>query len=898
MARQIFTSSAALQDYLLQEAHPSILTLVPHQRLARQVWRRQRQQCLEQSLAAWEPLPLTTLGHWWADLYQALWPPEALASPLKRLACWRRALKAGPALEGLSPDLSWALALDEAQALLSRHQLLSLEPGPQDSPLVAWRRRLMGIFQEIIREEGCLTPGELPVYLHNALERGKTPLPQKLLVVGLETSAPVEEAWLKAVARRIPVVRLQVKGNPDAVKEALVLPDRTREVEWAAARLLELAAEGVPLHRLALTSLDLDHYQPDLRRVLAELLGPAEDAGGWAYNFSQGPVLAETPLWQAALLPLKFATAGELREDLVSLLLSPYYRIFQAHQRSLPLWDRVFRDRRVERGWEALSRAAAQSQEAGDALEVQAGLDRAWQSLPPTSAHGRAWAAWLRQVWRLLGFPHALDDEETRQWSRLDGLLRELEAALGAETLTGSEFREWLSLAAREELLPGEGVQDAGLQFMGLLEMRGLDFDRVLCLGLNAGVFPPPPRPLPLLSPAEKQQVLGGTYQSQHRFAQELFDTLLGTAPRITLTRPRAVDQEEGVATSMFLGEWHEETISPLSQPQPAWLRSPAIRAAFAAPLSPGPQPEEASPVSLALPEEVSLTQAQTGLNCPCRFLLEVLLEIRELAEIEAGLPPAERGDRLHKVLARFAADFNKILETQKIWGDEEWDQAKTLLADTARRLLSDRQDDLHWQAELERWLGDEGLLWVWLRREQERFHQGWRWLVLEERFEGLKGPNWPFSLKGRIDRIDSHRDEGLILWDYKTGKIPKPKEVFDDGEEFQLPGYLAAVRQGKVASAQGEAPLKAGFICLKSAREKDLHHEDFSQRSGEWEQVVANWSKRLTALGERLAAGDFRPEPFPAPAGKEKGACQYCPHALICGFLSPEAEADEEEGE
>ena len=53
MAQQPFPTSSALQDYLLLEARPGTLTLVPHQRLARQVWHRQRLKALEQGLAAW-----------------------------------------------------------------------------------------------------------------------------------------------------------------------------------------------------------------------------------------------------------------------------------------------------------------------------------------------------------------------------------------------------------------------------------------------------------------------------------------------------------------------------------------------------------------------------------------------------------------------------------------------------------------------------------------------------------------------------------------------------------------------------------------------------------------------------------------------------------------------------
>ena len=42
-----FSSAAALQDYLLQEAGPGTLVIVPHQRLAQQLWQRQRRAQLQ-----------------------------------------------------------------------------------------------------------------------------------------------------------------------------------------------------------------------------------------------------------------------------------------------------------------------------------------------------------------------------------------------------------------------------------------------------------------------------------------------------------------------------------------------------------------------------------------------------------------------------------------------------------------------------------------------------------------------------------------------------------------------------------------------------------------------------------------------------------------------------------
>ena len=74
------------------------------------------------------------------------------------------------------------------------------------------------------------------------------------------------------------------------------------------------------------------------------------------------------------------------------------------------------------------------------------------------------------------------------------------------------------------------------------------------------------------------------------------------------------------------------------------------------------------------------------------------------------------------------------------------------------------------------------------------------------------KGQGWPFTLKGRLDRLDYHPENGdLIVWDYKTGEIPGAKKVFEEREEFQLPGYLLAVKQGRVEVAKGGRRLGPG---------------------------------------------------------------------------------------
>ena len=84
-ATRFFPTGAALQDYLLEHAGPDTLALLPHQRLAHHIRHRQRLAALAAGRAAWEPLALFTLNAWWSELFQGLWPKEALASPLVTL---------------------------------------------------------------------------------------------------------------------------------------------------------------------------------------------------------------------------------------------------------------------------------------------------------------------------------------------------------------------------------------------------------------------------------------------------------------------------------------------------------------------------------------------------------------------------------------------------------------------------------------------------------------------------------------------------------------------------------------------------------------------------------------------------------------------------------------------
>ncbi|MGQ9920966.1 MAG: PD-(D/E)XK nuclease family protein [Desulfobacca sp.] len=885
ISRQGFNTSAALQEFLLRQK-PGGLVVVPHIRVAHQVWRRQRLAARSQGVAAWEPLAMTTLTGWWQQLWQQAWLPWQRASVWQRLVSWQQVLEATPFQGQVLADLAWAALLDETYDLIQRYQLPAPDAKTLQSPFIAWRQTVFQKFATLAAQEGMSIGAHVPQMLLQALAAGQLHLPDYLVVVGLETLAPWEEHWLRAVAKYRPVLRLQLWGRRDGESQLLAaaLPDQRQELEWVVTQLLELAQKHPP-HRVALTAPNLEDYLPALRRLLPEVLGPAATAAGGLYNFSLGPTLADTCLFQAAFLPLRFILGGEQRQDLLAWLQSPYYGAWRDWQKTFLNWDLTWRENNLGYGWASLKRAG-QGLMLLDAGEAPIDLiDQALGLLTAGPAPLATWQERLLQLWRLLAFPLLTNNAEGEAWHRLQGLLADLAQVSSNRLWSAAEVLEWLRWGAARQDLPGPGTSEAGVQIQGLLELQGLDYDVIFCLGLNMGIFPPPPRTLPLLTYAERAAVWGGTFGSQYQFAEISYRYLQAAAPHLILTRPLIWQEEERLASQLVAAATAEQqkTFTALGQLHVGWLRSPAVRAALRHPEA-EPLESEEECLTLTLPDHLPLSALERALACPCQFFLADLLGLTPLPEEEAGLPAIVRGQTLHQVVYRFTKRYGGLLKQTGSWQDK---LAGTVLQAVAAKVAADRPADPHWQAEVARWLGaEDSLLWRWLAMEKERYLEGWRWLALEQFFGDLRLPGWPTGLRGRIDRLDVHPKQGLMLWDYKTGEILSKKALTEELRQFQLVGYLAAVQHKCLPVPPGQA-LRAGIIGLKSTRSKHLKYEDYGFSPQDWQVLAQQKMKALSQVGQQIAEGRISPEPKPAPPRRDS-ACQYCPFALLCWYEPP----------
>jgi hypothetical protein len=674
---------------------------------------------------------------------------------------------------------------------------------------------------------------------------------------------------------------------------------------------LVAAASRFPLHELAVVVLDPELYSPLIARHFNDLFGAPLVGEQAAYNLFPDRSLTRQPLFQAAFLPFDFAKSGQSRLLLLSLLRSSYYGFLARWSRALSQWDWTWRLKAVDNGLKLLMDALDESQ-----LELLPRKGKELiEGLKPFLGAGNVlagslWIKILRTFWHKMGFPVLANELDQIGWQRLCELMERFEAEFGSVLMKGSEFAAWLQTAAERVRIQKTGYEDAGIQVLGTLEARGLTFRRLYMPGMVSGALPQPARSLPFLSALERKKVQGGSAENQYAFAAHLFGHYRAVAPEMVLSRPLMDQKGEPCLPSPFWPEKKEEKKGPVipwrhelpSLQRAKWVlegvagiamhgsetRHQALRSDGTA-RDYGIYPDNrGQPASAAgnchllgridFLDEISVSGLEMLLSCSSRFFFEELLQIEALPEIQRGLDPPSRGKMIHEILASFGWKMLHALD--------KGDLTLETLCETLRETIHGELEPLlsipYWCVEAKRLSGSgtgaPGLLIEWLRREWDRLQEGWQWAGLETAFSKLQFEGCSISLKGRLDRVDIHPEHGVVCWDYKTGRIPGVKEIWEELSRPQLPIYLLAIQKGLIRKiAKGANKVGAGYIDLQSI--KYLRHIDRIKTSEDVDSLLCRCEQHVRSALDRFQCGDVSPSWL-------KARCdQACPYGCLCGL-------------
>lgn len=369
---------------------------------------------------------------------------------------------------------------------------------------------------------------------------------------------------------------------------------------------------------------------------------------------------------------------------------------------------------------------------------------------------------------------------------RMGALLQEEDLALDWKLLR----QLWHQLCSSETLdFLGEPLE--GLQLMGLLETRALDFKRVLVVGVNEGSLPGKATQQSFITSTLRFNFqLPGPREKEAVFAYHFYRLLQG-AEDIVLTCNGVQDDFGGGEPSRYIQQLRFE----LGQLPQIRLSEKSVSPAFRADrlLSPtisvAKTPDLQEKVEKRLARAISPSAMSQYIECKIKFYFAQLEGLQEEDEISEQLDFRSIGSVLHRTLELLYAPYlNQSLQSSHI------DAMKLALPDCFEQALKESMPYAPTDQGLNllirevcrdyliRFLQQEKETLTALAQTGQSLEVKASELELRHDFElnGLK-----VGIRGIADRVDSV--QGLIqITDYKTG-IFKDKEIRLDNIETDL---------------------------------------------------------------------------------------------------------------
>jgi CRISPR/Cas system-associated exonuclease Cas4 (RecB family) len=495
------------------------------------------------------------------------------------------------------------------------------------------------------------------------------------------------------------------------------------------------------------------------------------------------------------------------------------------------------------------------------------------------------------------------------QLNRLEDLLIERK-----EELSLSFISELILQVMRSQSVPLEGEPLRGLQIMGLLESRALDFKHIILLNVNEGILPKK-AVAPTLIPDSIRRAYGlSVLENQDAIFAYVFYRLLQRSQSVYCLYNTAVDEKGMAEQSRFLTQIEYETGIPIIRKSVKMDINPKAKDPIVI--------EKDDAVMRTLNkytgEEVifSPSALNTYIDCRLRFYFQNLQGIREPEEREEEISPRVLGNFLHR-----AMEFlYKGLEEKKgnKWvepGDFEWLNSQIdnyLKQALGLELAKDRNHVVDYTGTL-RIVEEVVKIYI-----EEVLKQDKRWAPFEMVDQEWKiahpvqleveGRRITIRLGGFIDRLD--RKDGVYrIIDYKTGNDKKEfrsvQDLFTrdrtDRNKAALQTLLYAELLGKQLEQQpksgtapawmqlhvGAARVQAGLYNVRQMRSEG---PEFDWRLSENAAKTKLDDHRIKEIGPELMDSlqsvlseiFTRDQPFDQTERREK--CEYCPYQKICG--------------
>lgn len=527
----------------------------------------------------------------------------------------------------------------------------------------------------------------------------------------------------------------------------------------------------------------------------------------------------------------------------------------------------------------------------------------------PKSSDGaqiRSIIAWQKELLRYIG-PRLAEDDDMEQEipfvRRFLDCVRLLESA-SLQVKPQTWFRLLDQLLAAESV-PYEGRPLMGMQIMGPLETRALDFRNVVILSCNEGIFPRHSVSSSFIPPELRKGFGLPTYEHQDSVWAYYFYRLIQRAETVWLLYDSRMEKtrtgEESRYVKQLRYHFHVPVNSYVAQSE---IRRPQGEGEV---VKPADFPERLKDTWL------SATSLKNYLDCPVKFYYSKIEKLRPETEVAGSLDAGMVGNVYHAVMQAlylgekameptFPMDRESIEESVR---NGELVPLKKVTADYVRSWL-DRKSEIRARirslicAELNslevtgRNLVLEDVILQYAVKTLQRDLD-----VMQQKHTthfdvlGLElQRTWTFdgyNFFGYIDRMDSYENGVVRIVDYKTGHVEEEDVHIDDGNAETVVEHLFGEDNRKrpkialqmflydmYAEQMEETEGKRIVNVIYSPAKLFTEEERSVEMSPEFCRLV---KEKLRELLKRMAdPGE------PLRRTEDRKTCELCEFKTICG--------------
>jgi len=877
------TSPLRHYNSAMQNNAPNLI-LCSTPRLAQHIQLANHREMAAQGKQQWQPLQTYTLKQWLESQIQtaillgeipAANVPLRVLDAMEERLLWEQVIEeslANDVMKDLFDGSGLASAAAEANALM---QVWNIQPtsllAPQQTTeetrqFLQWRRA----FQKACSQAGWLESVRYFDWQIDRLAKLESVLPASIYLAGFDRIDPQQQRLLDVFAARGVQVNIwNIEAEITAIPIQCKLDNREAECRAAVAWAVH-ALHADPQARLAIVVPELAVLRERLAALLDDHLHPVSIEASHAemprlYDFSLGQPLSRQPVIAIALNLLRLCAGRHdvAQEQFSPLLLQRFWSADINEADARAKFDALLRRKLPQTiNLHRIIHFAEQVKIVPQLAQCLRAATTFLNQLPPRNLPS-VWAGILLQLLKILGWPgeRGLSSHEFQAQQKfyelLEGLSK-LDALLGKITIASIVQR--LAQSSLDVFQP-RTLGDPPLQILGMLEAAGSALDGVWVMGMNDHIWPPQPRPNPLL-PAALQRTVGtpnADSRVQSEFAQAIHQRLSQSASQLIFSwsekdedrmlRVSPLIAALPAASNMLLAQTLAEQYLPLNGFEPDALDDHVAPA-------------------LTADEHVrggtGLLKAQA--ICPAWAYYQYRLGARKLEAPIDGLDASTRGNLVHMVLQHFWQGRDSAVLQAMDAGQREA-AVQLAVAATLREFNQER---------------DQALSPAFIALEQQRLLKLVdAWLLLElTRLAPFSvkacEQEVPLNIEGIqvqlfIDRIDALEDGRMVIIDYKTGAKPDYKNWAEPRiTEPQLPIYAALALVDDEVAAVCFARVKSEEHAFSGiATEADLLPKvnDISHKTmrnifdetnfPDWSAVLEHWRTSIRAIAQEIKTGE-----------------------------------------